>query len=80
MAQLIQTGMAQKAAPGLLTINFPTPFSAIPTVVISPYWQNAGLQSGNIDTIDTISPASFTIASQNASPVYFVTWIAVGED
>ncbi|HYG63791.1 MAG TPA: H-type lectin domain-containing protein [Thermoanaerobaculia bacterium] len=80
MAQLIQTGVAQKAAPGLLTINFPQPFSTIPVVVISPYWQNAGQQSGNIDTIDTISPASFTIASQNNSPIYYITWIAVGED
>jgi hypothetical protein len=79
MAQSIQTGVAQKAAAGLLTINFPRPFNNIPVVVISPYWQNAGAQSGNIDTIDSISPSSFTIVSQNASPVYFVTWVAIGE-
>ena len=80
MAQLIQTGTAQKAAPGLLTINFPQSFSGNPIVVISPFWQGAGQQSGNIDTIDAISPSSFTIVSLNASPIYFVTWIAIGDD
>jgi hypothetical protein len=79
MPQFIQTGVAQKAAPGVLTINFPQPFNKIPVVVISPYWENAGQQSGNIDTINSISPSGFTIASQNASPIYYVTWIAVGE-
>lgn len=78
MAQLIQTGTAQKAAPGLLTIPFPQPFNTLPVVVLSPFWQNANNQSGNIDTIDTVSLSGFTVASLNASPTYFLNWIAIG--
>lgn len=79
MPQFIQAGRAQKAGAGKLTIDFPKPFSKIPIVVVSPFWQNVGAQVGNIETIDTVSLESFTIVSNNAATNYYVNWIAIEE-
>ena len=77
MAQVIQAGTALKAGTGIVTINFPTPFSQIPVVVVSPFWQNQGSAVGAIETIDTVSLESFSVASGNAASNYYVNWIAI---
>lgn len=80
MAQLIQSGEANKSAQGSLVIPFERPFATPPTVVISPYYRGQNNQVGSIETLDEITQEDFTVVSDNAAPNYFVTWVAVGEE
>lgn len=74
---VIQAGSNVKVAPGPMTIQFPKPFAAIPVVVVGSVYEAIGTV-GNVDGIQSISNASFVVNSANASPQYFVNWIAYG--
>ena len=76
-AQLqILSGTKPKPFTGSLTIDFHTPFSGYPTVVVSPLYTDG--QVGSVETITSVGYDSFTVDSQNASDGYYVSWIAVG--
>jgi len=74
---LIQSGKVLKKNPGMLSVNFPRPFSTAPNVVVSPFWENQDMEVGHDETIDSITTHGFTLASKNAAPNYYVNWIAV---
>ncbi len=79
MAQLIQSGKANKRSPGKLVISFDQPYPTPPTVVISPYLREQGVAVGHIETIDEITVGDFTVVSNNNAGNYFITWIAIGD-
>jgi hypothetical protein len=60
---------------GSIVINFPKPFSRIPTVVVTPFWPNGAV--GAIETVTAVSTEQFTVASGNGAANYAVNWIAV---
>jgi H-type lectin domain len=63
-----------------ITITFPTPFKTVPNVVITSHWANEHAGVGHAETIDQISTQSFSVASGNEAPNYFVEWIAVAPE
>jgi hypothetical protein len=78
MAQIIEVGSAPKDS-DIITINFQSLFTEIPTVCISPYWENQSGSVPNVPTIIAITNESFTVSSANAAAGnYFVNWIAIG--
>jgi hypothetical protein len=74
---VIQAGSAVKVAAGTLNIQFPRPFASPPVVVVGSVWQSPGFV-GNVDGIQSISSTGFVVNSANASPDYFINWIAYG--
>ena len=78
VANGIQVGTAQKNAQGTLKISFPQPFRGNPVVVVSGMYllQANGVQ--HPDTIVNVNSADFTVSSDNASPNYYVNWVAYG--
>ena len=81
MAREIQSGIVNKHQGGIMEVRFPKPFSnGVPTVVISPNWQNQGQQVTNIETIYSVTNTYFNIISGNCGDNYYVSWIAIGPD
>ncbi|HEX2205159.1 MAG TPA: hypothetical protein VHG91_17740 [Longimicrobium sp.] len=72
----VQSGSHPKTTPGALTVFFETPFPAPPVVVVAPYWEGATWPVGFPETLTAITPASFTVTSNNAAENYYVSWIA----
>jgi hypothetical protein len=71
----VQAGSMVKNSTSL-TINFPTPFASVPTVVVSSFWQGATGGVSFAETISAISLDQFTVVSGNAAANYYVNWIA----
>jgi len=76
-APTIQAGRVNKTAVGQLTVVFPEPFSTVPTVTLTPYWQH-GAPVGSIETVNQVDKSGFTLNSGNADSNYFVNWVAIG--
>ena len=73
----IQFGYARKTeARGL--VNFARRFHDPPTVVITPFWEDAGREVGHAETIGRVTTEGFVLYSNNAAPNYYVSWIAIG--
>jgi len=75
------TGKTNKTSNGGVTITFPNPFKNVPTVVVTPHWENAHNQVDHIDTVDSITLTNFVVHSKNYAPNnYFVQWIAISNN
>jgi|tagenome__1003787_1003787.scaffolds.fasta_scaffold19764329_1 hypothetical protein len=77
VAPTIQAGRVNKTAVGQLAVVFPQPFSTVPTVTLTPYWQHPE-PVGSIETVNHVDKSGFTLNSGNADSNYFVNWVAIG--
>ena len=73
---IIQSGRILKETEKL-TIRFPKPFTEIPDVVITPYWENQNTAVNGTLTIDSVSLDSFKVVGSPNASNFFVSWIAV---
>jgi hypothetical protein len=75
--RMIQFGYKRKTEV-LCSIAFTRPFSAPPSVVVTPAWEGANREVSHAETIGQITRTGFRLYSDNAASNYFVSWIAVG--
>lgn len=78
LRMVTQTGLALKNQQGKVMVRFQVPFATTPTVVLTPYWKNRASAAAFPETLDSVSREGFTIASNNAAPDYYVSWMAYG--
>jgi H-type lectin domain len=71
----VQAGRQVKDSTSV-TIHFPVPFSSLPVVVVTPYWDDSPAGVGFAETVTGISLTGFTVVSGNRAPDYRVSWIA----
>ena len=80
MPQQIQHGKIEKMAEGGIAIVFPTVFSSVPTVVVSPFWDGAKQAVNSILTVTQVTSEGFNVYSgshSGARDPFYVAWIAV---
>jgi hypothetical protein len=69
----IQAGSNNKTG-RTLRVNFATPFTTTPIVVITPNWPTAGV--GYAETVTGVDVNGFSVTANNLAPNYWINWIA----
>jgi hypothetical protein len=77
-SQTLQNGIVNKIGRGTQRVYFSKPFKTAPTVMLSPWWNDANDTVGSIETLTSVSNYYFEFTSENVSQNYFVNWVAVG--
>ena len=76
---VFESGVHNKTGAGTQRVYFTYSFESEPTVLLSPWWNDANSQVGSIETVTKVTPDYFEFTSGNAAANYFVNWIAVLE-
>lgn len=78
--QVLQTGIANKTGGGTLRVYFTQKFSEIPTVFLTPWWNDQGAAVGSVETLlaDETTIDYFELTSGNTATNYYVNWMALG--
>jgi|TARA_B110000037_G_scaffold221481_1_gene292680 hypothetical protein len=74
-----QNGIVNKIGQGKMRVYFNLPFSAVPKVFVSPWYNDQNSGVANIETVTKITRDYFEFTSSNAGLHYFVNWLAVEE-
>ena len=72
-------GIVNKIGQGKMRVYFNLPFSAVPKVFVSPWYNDQNSGVANIETVTKITRDYFEFTSSNAGLHYFVNWLAVEE-
>ena len=76
----IHNGILNKNSSGELRVYFTEPFTEIPTIFLTPWYNDQNLAVGNLEAsvINKITIHYFVLSSGNHSPHYFCNWLAYG--
>lgn len=78
----IQTGVVTKHNAGPMTFSFPSPFTTIPLVFLTPTF--LGTQITFVDSVISVSASEFTVNSPNHDIVgagpYTLQWLAIAQE
>lgn len=74
----LETGTYNKTGGGIFRVYFSVPFSAPPTVFLSPWYDGSSDGLSSIETVVTVKKEYFEAVSGNEASNFFVNWMAFG--
>lgn len=73
----MMAGVANKTGGGVLRVYFPQPFKTVPSVFLTPWYDNYNAAMGSLETLNMVCNDYFETVSGHAAANYFVNWVAV---
>ena len=62
-----------------LKVTFKFPFEGLPTVTVTPVWENTGNEVPHVETLGEVAEDHFICWSNNAADQFGIMWIAIGK-